>query len=503
MTSQNHKHNKKKIYAREFHAVQDNGTILAFDVENIRLIQIDDLELRVLKHIKEIPASISALKKRFSAQNGENIKEAVNDLMNVNMLDYSPFEKTCEREVKAFERNHLENFKKNSIRHIALNVTHKCNLNCDYCYGGDSYGGPAIHMSKDTAKQAVDFLMKVSENAENCRITFFGGEPLLNLDLVKYVVQYARKEAAAHNKKIYFGMTTNGVLLDEDKSDFLIDEKIDMTFSIDGPKGIHDMARRFKSNQEKSSFDIIYPQILKFIDKAKKNSTFYCFRATLTRPGILNIYEVVDFFNGLNSEEVHYDFAEYKDNISANGLSVTEEDLIGLRRKLKDAAKEFKKSELKPQYDSFFSGPLNAIRERKKRQCSCISPGNLYIGVSAQGDIFPCHRFVACKETRLGNIWEGFNREKWLEKYARVHIFNSTVCSACWIRYFCGGMCAAANYYLCSDLVLTPNVHPEPVHCQLKKIVFEEAMVLYARLSREYHETKEEVQGEERYSAPC
>lgn len=504
MASQHRNHNEKKIYAREFHTIQDNETILAYDVENIRLIHINGLELRVLEHIKETPAPIAGLKKRFSFENVEKIKEAVTELINVNMLDYAPFEKICEREVKTFERNHLENLKKNNIRHIALNVTHKCNLNCDYCYGGDgSYGGPAVHMSKDTAKQAVDFLMEVSENAENCRITFFGGEPLLNLGLVKYVVQYARKQAAAYNKKIYFGMTTNGVLLDDDKSDFLINEKIDMTFSLDGPKYIHDKGRRFKSNRETSSFDIIYPQILKFIDKAKKNNSFYCFRATLTRPGILNIYDLVDFFNGVTSKGVHYDFAEYKDNVSANGLSISEEDSICFRQKLKRVAAGLKKNELSSQYDSLFSGPLNAIREKKKKQCSCISPGNLYIGVSAEGDIFPCHRFVGCKETRLGNISKGFNREKWLEKYAKVHIFNSTVCSACWIRYLCGGMCTATNYYLCGNLVLTQNVHPEPVHCQLKKIVFEEAMVLYARLSQEYHETKEEIQRERFRSTPC
>ncbi|NIM16451.1 MAG: SPASM domain-containing protein [Candidatus Aminicenantes bacterium] len=201
-------------------------------------------------------------------------------------------------------------------------------------------------------------------------------------------------------------------------------------------------------------------------------------KATLTRPGILNIYDLVDFFNGLTSKGVHYDFAEYKDNVSANGLSISEED-------------------------SLFSGPLHAIREKKKKQCSCISPGNLYIGVSAEGDIFPCHRFVGYKDTRLGNISKGFNREKWLEKYAKVHIFNSTVCSTCWIRYLCGGMCAPTNYYLCSHLVLTQNVHPEPVHCRLKKIVFEEAMVLYARLSQEYHETKEEIQRERFHSTRC
>jgi uncharacterized protein len=492
------KHVEKKMYPREFHTIRDSDTILAFDIENARLIKLNDLELRVLNKAKEKPAAVSELKRRLSPEKPEKVKEASDELIRVNMLDYKPFTGISRREIAEFEKKKLAELKKSNVTQICLNVTHKCNLHCDYCYGEDgSYGGPAVHMKKETAEQAVQFLMKESGSSDFCRITFFGGEPLLNFDLIKYLVPYAREQAARHNKKIYFGMTTNGVLLDDEKTDFLINEKIDMTFSFDGPKKIHDKNRRFKLYKEKSSYDLIYPKISKFIEKAEKNNGFYGFRATLTRPGMRDIYDVADFFRSFKTREIHYDIAEYREGISPQGLAISEDDLKLYRQKVKEVAKEYGKDEQKSGYDSLFSAPLRSIREKTRRENGCISPGCVYVGVSPGGDIFPCHRFVGYKETKLGDIWTGFDRKKWMAKYVKVHIFNSKVCSRCWVRYFCGGLCSATNYYLGGDLVLSETVTPEPVHCQLKKIVFEEAMLLYTRLSEQASLTTEEKPIEE------
>jgi uncharacterized protein len=336
-------------------------------------------------------------------------------------------------------------------------------------------------MDRDTAEQSVNFLLKESTDADNCRITLFGGEPLLNFDLVKHVVKYAQKEAARFNKKLHLGMTTNGLLLDDEKSDFLIKENIEVTFSFDGPKEIQDKNRPFKSNREKSSFDIIYPRILKYIEKADKNNSFYAFRATVTRPGLLDMVKVADFFKGFNTKEVHYDTAEYKNDYSPGGLAITGDDLVIYRQRVKEMAAKAKKNELEPGYD-IFSGPLKALKNKAKKKSFCVSPGALYASISAEGDIFPCHRLVGYKETRLGNVWDGFDREEWLKKYAKVHIFNSNVCSNCWIRYFCGGLCPATNYFLGGEMVLSDTVEQEPIHCKLKKIVYEEAMLLFAGL---------------------
>ncbi len=480
--SKNRHHDENKMYAREFHAIKDKKTILAYDIENIRLIKLNGLEFSVLKNVKENPESISGIKKRFANDKGGAVEEAVNELIKVDMLGYSSYEEISRKQIYDVEKVRLETLKEKDLMQIVLNITHRCNLNCDYCYGEDgSYGGPAIHMSKDTAKHAVDFLMKESRNANTCRITFFGGEPLLNFDLVKYVVKYARGEASKLNKKMLFNMATNGSLLDDDKIDFLIKENIEMSFSFDGPKKIHDKNRRFKANREKSTYDIVFPKILKYIEKAKKNKRFYAFRATVTRPGVVNIDDMVSFFNRFKPKQVNYDIAEYKHGISPGGLAITDDDLILYRQKVKEIAREYEEDNLNPDYD-LFSGSLKAIIDKKKTNSRCISPGALLVGVSAEGDIFPCHRFVGYKKTKLGNVREGFDREKWLKRYAKVHIFNSKRCSSCWIRYFCGGLCPATSYFLGGDMVVGENVHQEPVHCKVKKIVFEEAMLIGASL---------------------
>ncbi|NIM13371.1 MAG: radical SAM protein [Candidatus Aminicenantes bacterium] len=476
---------EKQIYAREFHTVKDNETIVTYDVENTRLIQLDDLEACVLKSITEKPASMPELKKRLPDENGDKIEEAVNELINVDMLGYSPFKNISPKKIAEFERRRLKSMKKKEFKQIALNVTHRCNMNCDYCYGGDgSYGGPAIDMSRDTARQAVDFLMKESGDSDFCRITLFGGEPLLNFELVKYVVQYARKEASKCNKKIHFGMTTNGILLDDDKIDFLVKENIELTFSIDGPKDIHDKSRPFKSNKEKSSYDLVYPKIARYIEKAEVNNCHYGLRATVTRPTILNMCDVIDFFRRFKTKSIIFDVAEYRNGISPSNLAISNDDLSVYRNQLKKMAEKYKEDRLKCEYD-FFAGPLKEMKNKTRKESHCVSPGIHYVGISAEGDIFPCHRFVGYKETKLGNVWQGFHREKWLEKYAKVHLYNSTVCTNCWVRYFCGGLCPATQYYLGGDMVLSEKIEQEPVHCQLKKIVFEESMLLFARLSEE------------------
>jgi uncharacterized protein len=477
-------HEDKSVFAREYHTINGQETILVYDVENTRLIQLSDLEWRVLETVKEKPASTSELKTKLPARRAEKVEEAVGELIKVDMLGNTPFGKISPEQVADNERKYLEKLRQKKLMQVSLNVTHKCNLHCDYCYGEDgSYGSPAVHMSRETARQAVDFLFKENGDAERCRITLFGGEPLLNFDLVKYVIQYARKKASSLDKIIEFGLTTNGILMDEEKADFLINEKIEVTFSLDGPKKIHDQNRPLKSNRERGSYDVIYPNILKYIEKAERDNSFYAFRATLTRPGIRNMCEMIDFFEGFNTEKVIYDTAEYKHGMSPNGLAINDDDLLLYKQQVKEIAKKFVENKLKPVHN-LFAGPFGVLKNKTKRHSHCISAGVLYVGVSAEGDIYPCHRFVGYKETKLGDVWQGYDREKWLKGYSRIHIFNSKVCSSCWLRYYCGGLCPATNYYLGGDMVLSDTVVPEPVHCRLKKIVFEEAMLLRYRLSK-------------------
>jgi uncharacterized protein len=474
----------KRFYPQQFHLIKDKKINLAYDIENIKLIQLNNLETEILETIRSNPVSISELKNIF-VNYKDQVESATREMMNLKLIDYSPFKGISKRETYNYEKNLFSVFMNKKIFHIALNITHKCNLNCYYCYGEDgSYGGPSIHMSKDIAEQSIRFLMKESGESEHCRITFFGGEPLLNFSLLKYIVKYAREEASKNNKKILFSLTTNGTLLDDSKINYLVKEKVDTTLSIDGPREIHNQNRPFKGKNKIGSYDIIYPNVVRFIKKANKNRCFYAIRSTITRPGINNIYELIDYFNRFKTDYVKFDFAEYKDGNMPRNMSIDEDDVKKFRQELKEASDEFIRSRLygeRPKYKALFIGPLKSIEKRIKKKSFCISPGITYATVSVNGDVFPCHRLVGFKETKIGDVWEGIDKSKWLNCYKKANIYHSQKCSQCWAKYFCGGMCPATNYFLGKKFILCKDM--DPVHCKILKVLFDEALILYSSLA--------------------
>lgn len=476
--------NDKKLFAAEYYAIERDNKVLVYDIENVRLIDIDHVEYDVLSYINKQNPTFTKMKRHFSGPDGINLEQTLDSLIGVNLIGDAPFKKLSDKEITDYENDKFEELYNKNIMHIALNVTHKCNLNCDYCYGdGGTYGGPQVNMDMDTAKRAVDFLMDVSGSTEKIRITFFGGEPLLNFELIKDVMQYARKKAKKHNKKLFFGMTTNGTLLDDKKIDFILDENIDVTFSLDGPKMIQDKNRKFKFNEKISSYDIVYPKVSKFVEKAEEREfKLYSFRATLTRPSADDLYKTKDFFKGFKTKNVFFDYAEYNNHQSPNNLDIDEQTVSHIKNQVKQYAEEARDNIESPKA-SIFSGAIKGIVKKVKKRNHCSSPGALYIGISATGDIFPCHRFVGHESSKLGNVWDGFDRKQWLKKYVKAHIFSSGKCSRCWVRNFCGGICPATSYDLNGDYVLSPEVKNEPVHCKVNKTVIEEAMLLYSHFS--------------------
>jgi uncharacterized protein len=484
MKSQYPHESEKNLYPVEFHPVKENGAILVYDVEEVRLIKLNDLEFEIVEELNETPLTLKQLKKRIPNREEDAVETAVNEMKEIKLIAETPFKMVSKEEISASETGKLDQYDQRNPMHIALNVTHKCNLDCDYCYGdGGTYGGPPAHMTRETAKQAVDFLFDISgEKEKSCRITLFGGEPLLHFELVKFVIDYARKKAAQYDKNIYFGITTNGTLLDDENSDYLLNEKVDVTFSLDGPRQIHDSNRKFKQNKNKSSFDLTHPNVLRFIEKAARlKNPFYALRATLTRPALQNYLELRDFFNGFDTKNVSFDYAEYK-HASPGNLSIDDSTLEAFGKSLKRISNEVR-TNLESDYISVFSRALSSLHFKKKKKTYCASPGYLYLGISSEGEIFPCHRFVGHKDTKLGNVWDGFDRPEWLKKLVKANIYSSNVCSNCWARYACGGLCLATGYYFCKKLYLTDEAEIEPVHCKIFKMIYEEALLLYAYLS--------------------
>lgn len=483
--------NNSLIFKSDVKILKENTLNIAYDVEKLNLIKLSPIEVNILEYANSNGTPYMDFINHFYYYEKEQILNAINELVKLNLISINaPAKKISHEEIINFEEEFYNRIKQQPLLQILLNVTHRCNLACRYCYADyGAYGGPAIHMKKEIAKKSVDFLLKASENSEYCRITFFGGEPLLNFELIKYVIQYAKEQSLRYNKKVLFGMTTNGVLLDEDKIEYIQKENIDVTLSIDGPEDIQNENRPFKRNRKINSYEIIYPNIKKFINEAKKNRRFFAIRSTLTKPSLLNIKKIIDFFNELNAERIKFAYAEndeYPDQKDLNYMFITDEAFSRFRKDIHEICNNYIEAKLdnkKPHYGPLLFGALNEIERKLKRYNICRNIGSKFVAVSVNGDIFPCHRFISFPETKIGDIWNGIDKN-WLNRMKKIHIFNSSKCSQCWLRYICGGMCPATNYLLGKNFTLVKEANP--VYCKGIKILFEEAFILYAKLKEIY-----------------
>jgi uncharacterized protein len=326
------------------------------------------------------------------------------------------------------------------IATIALFVTQECNLNCVYCYGdGGSYGSSG-HMTTDTAKKTVDWLIEQSKNIKKLSISFFGGEPLMNFSLIKEVVEYAQKIGKKKGKTFEFGMTSNMLLLDKEKLAFLKKHKITPLVSFDGPKEIQDKQRPFK-NIKKSSYDTTIPKIKKLLSVMPDTSC----RATLL--GNTNPVTVRKALSEIGFSKIHMTtaslslFNKTTDKQTSNiirTIQMLESDTELFLKNVKNRNKE----ELKKQKNSgFLLEVLASFLNDQKRYFPC-GAGRGAVAVSNSGDVFLCHRFVGVDEYKLGHIYNN--------KLERTPFLKKTVntiekCSKCFAKYICAGWCYHDN----------------------------------------------------------
>ncbi len=476
------------IYKSEMKILKEGILTIAYDIENSNIVKLNSKEEKILEFAKEEGLALKNFIEHFACLFGEEeIVKLIKELERVNLLFVNSKPKRISKEeILNFEETFYNKIKNSPLYQILLNVTHHCNLACRYCYAGyGAYGGKAMPMKKEVAKQAVDFLLKESKESKFCRITFFGGEPLLNFNLIKFVIEYAKQEAKRFGKKVLFGMTTNGTLLNKDIIQFIIDNEIDVTLSFDGPEEIQNQNRHFKGLKKAGSYRIIFPRIKEFVKEAREKDRFFAVRTTLTRKGCTNIRKIMDFFRKLGIDRVKFAFAEneeYPEN--SPHMFIDDESLLIFRKEVRKASEDFLEAKLQdkePRYGGILYGVLKEIEKKNKRFNICTTMGSKFVAVSVNGDIFPCHRFISFPETKIGDIWNGIDK-KWLERMKKIHIFNSEVCSKCWLRYKCGGMCPNTNYLLAKDFVLKNGF--EPVYCKGIKILFEEGMILYSKLKK-------------------
>lgn len=327
------------------------------------------------------------------------------------------------------------------IKALCLHVAHTCNLNCSYCFASQGkYHGDRALMSLDVGKRALDFLIENSGPRRNLEVDFFGGEPLMNWDVVKQLVGYARKREKEAGKNFRFTLTTNGMLIDDDVIDFSNREMSNVVLSLDGRKEIHDRLRVDYAGN--GSYDRIVPKFQEFV-KRRGDGDYYM-RGTFTHanPDFLNDIKVMlDLgFDKLSMEPV----------VCAPGdeAALTEQDLPVVFEQYEKLAELMLEREKAGKPFTFYHYMIDLTDGPciYKRISGCGS-GTEYMAVTPWGDLYPCHQFVGEEKYKLGDIWNGVTAKGVQDEFACCNVYTRPDCADCWAKLYCSGGCAANAYH--------------------------------------------------------
>ena len=360
------------------------------------------------------------------------------------------------------------------IKSMCLNISHDCNLRCEYCFAAQGdFGHGRKLMPFEVGKAAIDFLIKHSANRHNLELDFFGGEPLMNLDVVKKVVEYARSIEKEHNKNFRFTMTTNGILLDDDSIDFINREMSNVVLSLDGRKEVNDRLR--PTVNKKGSYDIIVPKYQKLV--AERGDKEYYVRGTFTKYN-LDFTDDVMHLNELGFDQISVEPVVIDPELP---YALTESDLPVIAEEYEKLSKiliERKKNGTSFNFFHFMidldQGPC-AIK--RLRGCSC---GNEYVAVTPEGDIYPCHQFVGMDEWKMGSVLDDSIDHKMKKMFSKANIYSKEECADCWAKFYCSGGCNANNMQYNNTIF-----KPHKLSCALEQKRLECAIMIKAALADE------------------
>ncbi len=336
--------------------------------------------------------------------------------------------------------------KNNVVKALCLHVAHTCNLNCSYCFASQGkYQGDKALMSFEVGKQALDFLIASSGTRTNLEVDFFGGEPLMNWEVVKQLVAYGRSREKECGKKFRFTLTTNGVLLDDEVTDFCNREMNNVVLSLDGRKEVHDRLR--KDYRGNGSYDVIVPKFQRFAEKRGDRS--YYVRGTYTHNNVdftEDIFHTADLgFKELSMEPVVCS--------PDDPYALTAEDLPKLFEQYEILANEMIKREKEGRGFTFYHYMIDLENGPciYKRISGCGS-GTEYLAVTPWGELYPCHQFVGDEKYSMGDVWKGVTNTAMREKFRKCNVYSRPECRDCWAKLYCSGGCAANAYHATGDI---------------------------------------------------
>ena len=449
------------------HQYKNNGYNIVLDVNSGAIHVVDDTtyDIIALYEEKDLPEIQAELKDKYPEELISECYEEVKELAEDGQLF-----------TKDEYEDYIMDFKKRQtvVKALCLHIAHDCNLACRYCFAEEGeYHGRRELMSYEVGKAALDFLIANSGNRRNLEVDFFGGEPLMNFQVVKDLVAYGREQEKIHNKNFRFTLTTNGVLLNDEVMEFANKEMANVVLSIDGRKEVNDHMRPFRNR--KGSYDLIVPKFQKFAESRHQDK--YYVRGTFTH-----------FNQDFSQDVLHLADLGFK-QISVEPVvappeeeyAIREEDLPKLFAEYDALAAEMVERKKSGRDFNFFhfmidleGGPCVA-----KRLSGCGS-GTEYLAVTPWGDLYPCHQFVGNEEFKMGTVFEGVKNTELRDEFKCCNVYAKKKCRECFARFYCSGGCAANSYNFHGNINDAYDIG-----CELQKKRIECAIMIKAAMAEE------------------
>lgn len=431
---------KYKMYDTNIVLDVNSGAVHVFDAAAYEVVDMYGTETK-----EQI---IEALRTKFSPQ---DISDAYDEVSNLESQGLLFSEDSYSDALAKWERKPV-------VKALCLHICHDCNLRCKYCFASTgSFGGQRTMMDAETGKRAIDFLIEKSAGRRNLEVDFFGGEPLMNLGVVKEIVEYARIREKEAGKNFRFTLTTNALLLNEDNKAFINENMHNVVLSIDGRSETNDRMRPRMDGS--GTYSSILPKIMDMAQS--RNQDNYYVRGTFTR-------ENLDFSEDvLHLADQGFKQVSVEPVVAArdSGYDIREQDLDKLFSEYEKLAREYVKRDREGKGFNFFHFMIDLQQGPCviKRLGGCGS-GHEYLAVTPEGDLYPCHQFVGDEKFRMGNLYRGDFDTSFQKDFQKSNVYTKEDCSQCWAKFYCSGGCAANAYQFNNDI----NI-PYKIGCELEK----------------------------------
>ncbi len=444
------------------HKYSMNGLFIVLDVNSGAVHIVDEVVYDVLDCYKTNSQEeiINMLSSKYTEI---QIKEAISDIKELEDNKMLFTEDIYEEIIPKIEKRDPV------IKALCLHIAHDCNLKCKYCFAEEGeYHGKRELMSAEVGKKAIDMLIKASGKRKNLEVDFFGGEPLMNFEVVKEIVEYARSIEKDAGKNFRFTITTNGILLNDEIMEYINKNMHNVVLSIDGRKSVHDNMRPRAGGQ--GSYDTIVPKFVKLAES--RNQTDYYVRGTFTRHNLDFSKDVMHLADlGFKQISVEPVVADEKED-----YAIQPEDLPKIFYEYESLAKEIIDRRQQGQWFNFFHFMIDLTGGPcvTKRLVGCGS-GTEYLAVTPTGDLYPCHQFVGMEQFKMGNVDTGIVNTNIRKSFENCNVYSKPACKKCWAKFYCSGGCTANSYNTHGDLIT-----PYELGCEMQKKRIECAIMIKA-----------------------